>query len=95
MRLTLHTDYALRVLMHLGRLRPGELASIREVADAHRGESVLVVSHGGAICTAVPVLAANLDLAHAHGLPLPNCAVVALEADADGFVARSWDGDPL
>ena len=48
MRLTLHTDYALRVLMHLGRLRPGELASIREVADAHRiSENHLVkVVHG-------------------------------------------------
>jgi Rrf2 family nitric oxide-sensitive transcriptional repressor len=48
MRLTLHTDYALRVLMHLGRLPPGGLASIREVADAHRiSENHLVkVVHG-------------------------------------------------
>ena len=48
MRLTMHTDYALRVLMHLGRLRPGELASIREIADAHRiSENHLVkVVHG-------------------------------------------------
>ena len=68
---------------------------LSEVADAHRGESVLVVSHGGAICMALPVLARNLDRAHGHGLPLPNCAVVALEADADGWVARSWNGEPL
>ncbi len=35
MRLTLHTDYALRVLMFLG-LRPGGLSSIREIAQAYR-----------------------------------------------------------
>ena len=34
MRLTLHTDYALRVLMFLG-LRPGGLSSIREIAQAY------------------------------------------------------------
>ena len=33
-RLTLHTDYALRVLMDLG-LREGGLASIREIAEAY------------------------------------------------------------
>jgi Rrf2 family nitric oxide-sensitive transcriptional repressor len=34
-RLTLYTDYALRVLMYLG-LRGNELASIREIAEAYR-----------------------------------------------------------
>lgn len=34
-RLTLHTDYALRVLMYLG-LRGEGLASIREIAEAYR-----------------------------------------------------------
>lgn len=34
MRLTLHTDYALRVLMYLG-LREDGLASIREIAEAY------------------------------------------------------------
>ena len=32
-----------------------------EVADAHRGESVLVVSHGGVMCLALAVLAAAMD----------------------------------
>ena len=68
---------------------------LEEVADAHRGEAVLVVSHGGAISLAVPHLARNLDPVHARGLPLPNCAVVALEADADGWVARAWNGEPV
>lgn len=34
MRLTLHTDYALRVLVHVG-LRGGELVTINEIADCY------------------------------------------------------------
>jgi probable phosphoglycerate mutase len=68
---------------------------LSEIADAHRGESVLVVSHGGAISFALPALARNLDPNHGHGRPLPNCAVVAVEGDADGWVARSWAGEAL
>ena len=34
MRLTLHTDYALRVLVHVG-LRQGELTTINEIAEEH------------------------------------------------------------
>jgi probable phosphoglycerate mutase len=66
-----------------------------EVADAHRGEAALVISHGGAICTTVPSLASNLSPRHGWDVPLANCDVVALEADADGWVARSWAGRPL
>ena len=73
--------------------RVGEV--LAEVADSHRGEAALVISHGGAICTAVPSLAGNLSRSHARDLPLANCDVVALEADADGWVARSWAGTPL
>ena len=70
-------------------------AVLEEVADAHRGESVLVVSHGGVMCLVLPLLARNLAPDHTRDLPLPNCGVVALEADADGWVARSWAGRPL
>ena len=70
-------------------------AVLEEIADTHRGEAVLVVSHGGAICTAVPVLATNLRADHGHERPLRNCDVVALEADAEGWRARSWAGDTL
>lgn len=70
-------------------------AVLDEVADAHRGESVLVVSHGGVMCMVLPLLARNLAPDHTRDLPLPNCGVVALEADADGWVARSWAGEPV
>lgn len=67
-------------------------AVLEEAADRFRGEAVLVISHGGAICTAIPNLARNLDPRHPVGRPLANCDVVELAADADGWVARSWAG---
>ena len=70
-------------------------AVLDEIADSHRGESVLVVSHGGVMSMALSALATNLSLSHSRDLPMPNCGVVALEADDDGWVARSWAGTPL
>jgi probable phosphoglycerate mutase len=70
-------------------------AVLDEVADAHRGESVLVVSHGGVMCLVLPLLARNLAPDHTRELPLPNCGLVAFEADDDGWVARSWAGRAL
>jgi probable phosphoglycerate mutase len=66
-----------------------------EIADAHRGESVLVVSHGGVMCLALAALARNLTVSHSRDLPMPNGGVVALEGDDDGWVARSWAGTTL
>lgn len=70
-------------------------AVLEEIADAHRGESVLVVSHGGVMCMALSALALNLALSHSRDVPMPNCGVVALEGDADGWVARSWADQTL
>ncbi|GAA1434770.1 histidine phosphatase family protein [Mycobacterium cookii] len=70
-------------------------AVLDEIADAHRGESVLVVSHGGVMCMALSAVARNLALSHSRDRPMPNCGVVALEGDADGWVARSWADRPL
>jgi broad specificity phosphatase PhoE len=52
-----------------------------DLADQHRGEAVLVVSHGGAI------VATQAVLAFEPGRPwdIPNCAWVELEGDADGW----------
>jgi Rrf2 family nitric oxide-sensitive transcriptional repressor len=49
MQLTLYTDYSLRVLVYLG-LRPGEQATINELAEAYgisRNHLVKVVHHLG------------------------------------------------
>ena len=57
MRLTLHTDYALRALIYLG-LRPDRRVSIHEIAEAHRiSENHLVkvihnLGRGGFVQTA-------------------------------------------
>jgi probable phosphoglycerate mutase len=65
------------------------------VADQHRGESALVVSHGGAICTAVPALARNLRPRLPETRAIPHTGVVALEADGDGWRALSWCGEAV
>ncbi|MCW2832751.1 MAG: hypothetical protein JWN68_704 [Nocardioides sp.] len=70
-------------------------AVLQEIADAHRGEAVLVVSHGGVMCTALPQLAGNLSAGHPAGRALANCAVVRLDADIDGWLARSWADEGL
>lgn len=70
-------------------------AVLDEIADQHRGESVLVISHGGVMSMALSALARNLVFSHSRDLPMPNCGVVAVEADADGWVARSWAGTPI
>lgn len=61
-------------------------AVLREVADAHPGETVLVVSHGGAIGLGVPATA-RMDVEQGR---LGNCDTVDVLADADGWVCTRW-----
>ncbi len=70
-------------------------AVLDEIADRHRGESVLVISHGGVMCMALSALARNLTLSHSRDVAMPHCGVVSLEGDSDGWVARSWAGTPI
>ncbi len=65
-------------------------AVLREIADAHPGETVLVVSHGGAIGLGVPALA-RMD---AEQRPLGNCDTVEVLADADAWVCTRWGPPP-
>jgi broad specificity phosphatase PhoE len=51
------------------------------IADAHRGEAVLVVTHGGAIVATQAVL----DFRPGRTWDFPNCSYVELEGDADGW----------
>ena len=51
-----------------------------DLADRHRGETVLVVSHGGAILATLAVLVRRRGTAR-----IGNCSYAALERDADGW----------
>jgi broad specificity phosphatase PhoE len=59
---------------------------LREIADAHPGETVLVVSHGGAIGLGVP----NLCRMDVEQTQLANCGTVEVLADADAWVCTRW-----
>jgi 2,3-bisphosphoglycerate-dependent phosphoglycerate mutase len=61
-------------------------AVLHEVADAHAGETVLVVSHGGAIGLGVPA-AARMTVEPQR---LGNGDTVEVVADADGWVCTRY-----
>jgi len=62
------------------------------IADLHRGETVLLVSHGGVMSLALRHLAANLRRDRAPDAVLSNTSTIELRADADGWVCVSWAG---
>ncbi|MGL5849546.1 MAG: histidine phosphatase family protein [Phycicoccus sp.] len=62
-----------------------------EVALAHRGESALVVSHGGAIQLSVPELV-GMPRARARDLVLPGGGHLLLEADAHRWYLTTTAG---
>ncbi|QIG42428.1 histidine phosphatase family protein [Nocardioides anomalus] len=64
-------------------------AVLREVADAHPGETVLVVSHGGAIGLGVPAAARLL----VEQRRLGNGDTVEVTADAEGWACTRWGPD--
>lgn len=66
--------------------------SLQHIADLHRGETVLVFSHGGVMSFALPRLSTSVrdDLAQ-RGF-LPNCAPVEVEIDGDGIRVLDWPG---
>jgi len=59
---------------------------LREIADLHPGETVLVVSHGGAIGVGVP----NIARMEATQQRLDNCDTVEVLADADAWVCTRY-----
>ena len=67
-------------------------SAIEEVADSYRGETVVVISHGGVMAVAIPRLAgrATPDLLAARWMP--HCAIARVEVDADGWALQHWPG---
>jgi broad specificity phosphatase PhoE len=65
-----------------------------EIADTHRGETVLVFTHRSVMSLAIPRLSVNVRNDHAAQRLLPDCAPVEVEVDADGWRVISWPGVP-
>lgn len=67
-------------------------AVLEGAVETHPGRTVLVVSHGGLICTALPHLARNLTIARVHQRHIANCDPVEMSYDEGGWVALGWPG---
>lgn len=66
-----------------------------EIADLHRGETMLIVGHQTALGIVVPTLAKNLTPAWARDHELAKTESVELEYDADGWLLRRWGAKSL
>jgi broad specificity phosphatase PhoE len=68
--------------------------ALQYVADLHRGETVLVFTHGGVMSFVLPRLTVPVreDLV-GRGF-LPNCEPAEVEVDGDGFRVLAWPGSP-
>ncbi len=65
------------------------------VGDLHRGETVLVVSHAGVMRLVLGRLARNVADTLTWAQPLNHCAGGEMVVDADGWVLRTWVGEPV
>ncbi len=69
--------------------------ALEGLADQHRGETVVVISHGGVMSLVIPHRSTNATSALTRDRLLPNGAVVTVEIDADGWrLAGPWPGLP-
>jgi 2,3-bisphosphoglycerate-dependent phosphoglycerate mutase len=66
--------------------------ALQEIADLHRGETVLVFTHGGVMSFVLPRIATPMRNDLVTREFLPNCDPAELEVDADGFRVLSWPG---
>jgi probable phosphoglycerate mutase len=66
--------------------------AIGEIADSHRGETVLVFTHGGAMSLTIPRVSVNVGIDFSARRFLANCAVAEVEVDADGWRLVTWPG---
>ncbi len=68
---------------------------LETLADQSRGETVAVISHGGVIGLVLPQLASNVRPDHSAGRAMANCGTCEISVDADGWVLRTWNNQPL
>ncbi|MDQ4084677.1 MAG: histidine phosphatase family protein [Actinomycetota bacterium] len=67
-------------------------AVLEQLADLHRGETVLVFARAQALTAAVQSLATGAGRTHAHRNPLAPGQSGELRGDADGWVVDDWMG---
>lgn len=65
-------------------------AALDEIADLHRGETVLVIAHQTAACIALPSLARNVTPTWADRHRLDNGESVELVVDSDDWALTRW-----
>jgi len=70
-------------------------AELEDLADQYRGETTLVVTHGGVLTGLVPMMARNVSDTFGWGQAVGDCVTSELAVDADGWVLKSWCGVPL
>lgn len=68
---------------------------LQSMADQYRGETVLAISHAGSMRLVLPRLACNVTDDFARGRSVDNAGTCELCVDADGWVLRSWNAEPL
>lgn len=68
-------------------------AALAEIADLHRGETVVVVGHENAASISLPRLARNGAPSAADRQRLDHCECAELVVDADDWVLSRW-GEP-
>lgn len=62
-------------------------SAAQEIADLHRGETVLVVSHGGLLRLSVPQV---VRMAGIEPRRIGNCDTIEVDVDGDGWDCRAW-----
>jgi probable phosphoglycerate mutase len=67
-------------------------ATLAEIADLHRGETVVVITHQTASCIALPSLARNVTPAYADRHRLGNGEYAELVIDSDDWALTHWGG---
>lgn len=66
--------------------------ALETIADLHRGERVLVFTHGGLLAVVLPLIALDRTGEAAREPYLPNAAPVRLECGDDGWFITGWPG---
>ncbi|GAB3712584.1 histidine phosphatase family protein [Mariniluteicoccus flavus] len=88
----LHGDLAPTVYGESGdRVRDRLRAVVGEVADLHRGETAVLVSHGGIIQLGAGHLCHNLDADFVLAHPLPVAGSVVIDVDGSGWTCLRWN----